>query len=79
MWNHVFKGNYSRVWHHLLCILGDEVKACICILEKRIEMGKLHTGDTNTAAEINLDNPSLKQSSLGEPSQDRHGSMNEQN
>ena len=26
--NHVFQGTYTRVWHHLLSLLGDGVKGC---------------------------------------------------
>jgi hypothetical protein len=40
--NHVFKGSYTRVYHHLLAIPGDGVKICTCPLEKRIEMTTSH-------------------------------------
>ena len=32
--NHVFKGSYTRVWHHLLSISGKGVKGCTCDIEK---------------------------------------------
>jgi len=43
---HTFKGSYTRVYHHLLAIPGDGVKACTCSLDKRIEITKLHMAAT---------------------------------
>ena len=53
--NHVFKGSYTRVWHHLLCIAGDGVKGCTCNVEKRMELTKLHM-DATGVCETNLNN-----------------------
>ena len=39
---HVFKGSYTRVWHHFLSIPGLGVKGCTCSLEQRMVMTKLH-------------------------------------
>ena len=59
--NHVFKGNYTRVYHHLLAIPGDGVKICTCPLEKRIEMTKLHMASTGGTilVEEEEDSPSI--------------------
>ena len=46
--SHVFKGSYTRVWHHLLSIPGLGVKACSCNLEQRMEMSKLHMSATGS-------------------------------
>ena len=40
--NHVFKGSYTRVWHHLLSISGEGVKGCTCDIDKRMDLTKLH-------------------------------------
>ena len=40
--NHVFKGSYNRVWHHLLSISGDGIKGCTCTIDKMMELAKLH-------------------------------------
>ena len=40
--DHVFKGSYTRVWHHLLSVPGLGVKGCTCSLEQRMVMTKLH-------------------------------------
>ena len=52
--NHVFQGNYTRVWHHLLSLPADGVKGCSCGLDKRMEMTKLHMVATGVS-EANLD------------------------
>ena len=59
--NHVFKGSYTRVYHHLLAIPGDGVKICTCPLEKRIEVTKLHMAATGGTilAEEEEDSPSI--------------------
>ena len=50
---HVFKGSYTRVWHHLLAIPGIGVKACTCSLDQRMEMTKLHMkGKENNSCNI---------------------------
>jgi hypothetical protein len=53
--------NYTRVYHHLLAILGDGVKGCTCSLEKRIEMTKLHMAATGGTiiAEVEEDNSAI--------------------
>lgn len=53
--NHVFKGSYTRVWHHLLSLPCEGVKGCTCSLEKRMELTKLHRGSL-ISNESNLDN-----------------------
>jgi hypothetical protein len=57
----VFKGSYTRIYHHLLAIPGDGVKICTCSLEKRVEMTKLHMAATSGSiiAETEADSPSI--------------------
>ena len=49
---HTFKGSYTRVYHHLLAIPGDGVKASTCPLEKRTEITKLHMVTTGGIVEL---------------------------
>ena len=53
--NHVFKGSYTRVWHHLLSISGDGVKGCTCKIQKMMELTKLHMASLGSNV-MNLDN-----------------------
>ena len=53
---HHFKGSYTRVYHHLLSIPGDGVKACTCSLEKRIELTKLHMDAIGDIVEMEDEN-----------------------
>ena len=50
-----FKGSYTRVWHHLLCIASKWVEGCTCNVEKIMELTKLHMGAT-VVCEIDLNN-----------------------
>jgi hypothetical protein len=74
--NHVFKGRYTRVWHHLLFLSGEEVKGCTCDLEKRMELTKLHMGALG-ASETDLNNARpFKVPKLVPSSHEREDSVN---
>ena len=65
---HVFKGSYTRVWHHLLSIPGLGVKSCTCSVEQRMEMVKLHMdckGNTNCNSDGSSASPNTNSNKRG--------------
>ena len=79
--DHVFKGSYTRVWHHLLGISGLGVRACTCSLEQRMDMTKLHMkANGNTECDIDgSTSSSSKRGRHGDASQSRYdSSINEE-
>jgi hypothetical protein len=75
--NHVFKGSYTRVWHHLLSISGEGVKGCTCDIEKRMELTKLHMSSLGVS-ETYVDNSrSFKVPRVVSSSHDTRDSVNQ--
>jgi hypothetical protein len=75
--DHVFKGSYTRVWHHLLSLSGEGVKGCTYDLEKRMELTKLNMSSLGVS-ETDVDNARrFKVPRVVSSSQDRQDSMNQ--